>query len=308
MAKTEVAIFNPSSNVPTFARKQEASALAKALSGGGNTGKRISVKGGVFRLYDSGKEVTAIDDRFLDVVIVNAAPKIARTYYAGTYVEGTVSAPDCWSPDGDKPDASSKNVQATACATCPQNAKGSGQGDSRACRFSQRVAVVLANDVEGDVMQLSLAATSIFGKEEGDKRPLQAYARWLAAQGIDPSTLVTRLQFDTSAATPKLFFKAMRWLSQEEYETCQAQGKSPDAIQAVTMTVAQMDGVRNEAANTGPSMLSSDGAPRQAPKPQAEEEEETAAPAVRKASTAKAGGAVKGSSLAATVAAWDTDD
>jgi len=66
------------------------------------------------------------------------------------------------------------------------NVKGSGQGESKACRFSQRLAVVFANDIGGDVMQLQLAATSIFGKEEGDKRPLQAYARYLAAQNVQP--------------------------------------------------------------------------------------------------------------------------
>jgi hypothetical protein len=37
----------------------------------------------------------------------------------------------------------------------------------------------LANDMEGDVLQLTLPAKSIFGKEEGDNRPLQAYARFL---------------------------------------------------------------------------------------------------------------------------------
>jgi len=214
----ELANFN-ATQAPSFARKGELSTLAKSLAGGGvgGGGKRISIKGGVFRLMADGKEITSIDDRHLDVVIVNAAPKISRTYYAGTYEEGNTSAPNCWSADGETPDASIDEPQASNCASCPMNVKGSGQGDSKACRFSQRLAVVLANDVGGDVMQLTLAATSIFGKEEGDKRPLQAYARYLAAQNINPETLVTRLRFDTKAAVPKLFFQPLRWLEDEEY-------------------------------------------------------------------------------------------
>ena len=236
---SELTTFNPS-KLPAFAKSAELSSLAKSLAGGvGSSTKRISTKGGVFRLVAGGKEVASIEDRHLDVVIVQAAPKISRTFYAGTYEEGATSAPNCWSADGDKPDASIDEPQSDSCATCPQNAKGSGQGDSRACRFSQRLAVVLANDVDGDVMQLTLAATSIFGKEDGDKRPLQAYARYLAAQSINPETLVTRLRFDTKAAVPKLFFQPQRWLTDDEYEVCAKKGQSTEAKQAITMSVSK---------------------------------------------------------------------
>lgn len=235
----EIAKFNPA-QTPAFARKGELSTLAKSLAGGaGVSSKRISIKGGVFRLMADGKEITSIDDRHLDVVIVNAAPKISRMYYEGQYVEGETKAPDCWSADGEKPDASVESPQASDCASCPMNVKGSGQGDSKACRFSQRLAVVLANDIGGDVMQLQLAATSIFGKEEGDKRPLQAYARYLAAQNINPETLVTRLRFDTKAAVPKLFFQPVRWLEDDEYAVAIEKGQSADAKSAITMSVSK---------------------------------------------------------------------
>lgn len=244
----QVTVFNPA-QLPAFARKGELSATAKALAGGaGQSGKRISVKGGVFRLIADGKEVTAIDERYLDVVVVNAAPKVSRTYYEGTFDDANPTPPVCWSQEGDKPDPSSKTPQSPNCANCPQNIKGSGQGDSRACRFSQRLAVVLANDVEGDVMQLSLAATSLFGKAEGENRPLQDYARFLTAQGIDPTMLVTRLKFDTKVATPKLFFKPMRWLTDEEFAITSAKGQSPEALKAITMTVSAMDNVQPVAA------------------------------------------------------------
>jgi hypothetical protein len=291
----ELANFN-ATQAPAFARKAELSSLAKSLAGGGvgGGGKRISIKGGVFRLMADGKEITSIDDRHLDVVIVNAASKISRTYYAGTYEEGNTSAPNCWSADGETPDASIDEPQASNCASCPMNVKGSGQGESKACRFSQRLAVVLANDIQGDVMQLTLAATSIFGKEEGDKRPLQAYARYLAAQNINPETLVTRLRFDTKAAVPKLFFQPLRWLEDDEYAVAVEKGASTPAKNAVTMSVAKKADV--------PQL---EGAK---PKAKAEEAESFDEPEKRKPATkATAVPQKKASSLASTVDEWDDE-
>jgi hypothetical protein len=226
---SNVALFNPA-QVPAFARKAEMSDIAKALAGGGASGKRVSIKGGVFRLISDGKEIAAVDERFLDVVIVKAAPKVARVFYAAKYdKDATAAKPDCQSNDGDTPDSNSKNKQSDTCAACPQNVAGSGTGNTRACRYQQRLAVVLANNIEGDVMQLSLPATSIFGKDEGDNRPLQAYARWLVAQGVDPSTVVTRMKFDTASESPKLFFKAMRWLTDDEFAEATKQGDTAEA-------------------------------------------------------------------------------
>ncbi len=238
----QVAVFNPG-QLPAHLRSVGISETAKALAGGGATGKRLSIKGGVFRLIVDGKEIAAIDERYLDVVIVAAAPKVSRTFYIKQYDADAPAGPDCFSQDGDFPDPTSKAKQAQSCAACPQNVKGSGQGDSRACRYSQRTAIVLANDIEGDVMQLSIPALSLFGKAEGENRPLQEYARWLTAQGIDPTMLVTRLKFDTKSESPKLFFKAMRWLEQDEFDICREAGQSEDAKKAINMTPAAMDGV-----------------------------------------------------------------
>ena len=296
----DLANFNPN-QTPAFARKGELSALAKSLTGGtgGGGGKRISIKGGVFRLMADGKEITSIDDRHLDVIIVNAAPKISRTYYEGQYVEGETKGPDCWSADGEKPDASIEEPTANDCASCPMNVKGSGQGESKACRFSQRLAVVLANDMSGDVMQLQLAATSIFGKEEGEKRPLQAYARYLAAQNINPETLVTRLRFDTKAAVPKLFFQPVRWLEDDEYAIAVDKGQSPSAKMAVTMSVPKPADKAPQLEGTKPTIKA---------EPKAEADDEVDEPEKRKpAVKPSAVPAKKTSSLAATVEEWDDE-
>jgi hypothetical protein len=323
---SNVALFG-GSNLPAFAKNAELSDMAKALAGGGgNSGKRISIKGGVFRLMSDGKEVAAIDERYLDIVIVKAASKVARVFYAAKYDGETAGAPECWSSDGDTPDKSVKAPQGDTCAGCPQNIAGSGNGDSRACRYQQRLAVVLANDIEGSVMQLPLPATSIFGKEDGENRPLQAYARWLAAQTVNPNMVVTRMKFDTKAESPKLHFKAMRWLTEDEYATVGDQGETPDALKAVTMSVAQVDKVQTPLALEGqapkakakpaPVVEEDDEPPAPAPKaakkakaapaPVAEDEDE-AEPEVRKAE--KKPNAVPGKkSLADVVGGWDDED
>jgi hypothetical protein len=282
---SNVSLFNPS-KVPAFARNAELSATTLALTGGaGPSGiKRVSIKGGVFRLMASGKEVAAIDERFLDVIIVKAAPKISRIFYAGSYdKDAAAAAPDCTSADGEKPDAGVKNKQSANCAQCPQNISGSGNGNSRACRYQQRLAVVLAENPEGDVLQVTLPATSIFGKEDGGKRPLQAYARYMAAQTppVNLDTIVTRMKFDTKAESPKLVFEAARWLTDDEYAAAQEQSTSDDAAKAVSATPAALDGVPV-------APLAIEGK-RPAPQPAVENEEEEAAPApVAKKAKAKA--------------------
>ena len=241
-------MFNPS-NVPAFAKNAVLSATTLALAGGASSGggmKRVSIKGGVFRLLSNGKEIASIDERHLDVIVVKAAPKVSRIFYAGSYdKDAAAAAPDCTSADGEKPDANVKNKQASNCSTCPQNIAGSGNGQSRACRYQQRLAVVLANNPEGDVLQVTLPATSIFGKEDGEKRPLQAYARYMAAQTppVNLDAIVTRMKFDTQAESPKIVFAPVRWLTDAEYETAQNQANSKDAEKAVAVTPAFADGV-----------------------------------------------------------------
>jgi len=322
---SNVSLFNPS-QVPAFARNNELSDTAKALTGGGaGSGiKRISIKGGVFRLVASGKEVAAIDERHLDVIIVKAAPKVSRVFYMAKYDADNPAGPDCWSNDGEKPDASIDSPQSITCMSCPQNIAGSGNGNSRACRYQQRLAVVLENNPDGDVLQLTLPATSVFGKEEGDKRPLQAFARYLAVQSppINPEQIVTRMRFDTKAESPKLFFQPMRWLTDDEYAIVQRQATTADAQRAVVMTVAAADGLPKSIppalAGKPPAVQSQDedsGEEEAAPaaKPKAKKSKvEVAAdddsePEVRKETTKPSAVPEKKSKLADIVADWDDE-
>ena len=233
--------------LPSYLKELELDDATKALMGGSGGGgvKRISIKGGVWRMMVNGKEIAKNEDRSMNVVIAAAAPKVSRTFYLKQYSEGgEVTAPDCWSADGEVPDAKAQNPQAKRCVDCPQNVKGSGQGDSRACRYSQRLAVVLANDVKGDVFQLTLPAASIFGEGAPGKWPLQTYAKMIGSKGIPITAVVTEMRFDTDSATPKLTFKPVRVLESAEHQVVIEQGKSDAAKKAITMTVAEADGAK----------------------------------------------------------------
>jgi hypothetical protein len=307
---SNVTLFNPAQAPAHVRARTELSTMAKALGGGGASGgKRISIKGGVFRLYHGGKEIAAIEDRFLDVVIVNAAPHIGRVWFAKSY-DGEATAPDCWSADGTTPSSDSSNKQAESCATCPKNIAGSGQGNSRACRYQQRLAVVLPNDIGGDVLALQVPATSIWDKDaKGDDRPLQAYARYLGAQKIEPSDVVTRIKFDTKSESPKMFFKATAWVDGDDLPLIEVQSKSDDAIKAITMSFS-----KNEAAAPAPLAIG----PRPERKVEAKaeaksaklesliaDEEQAEEPVVRKEEKKASAVPAKKSSLMAMVDDWE---
>jgi hypothetical protein len=185
----------------------------------------------------------------MNVVIIKAAPKVSRIYYAGSYTEGEAVSPTCWSSDSQRPDEKVKDKQAATCLTCPQNIKGSGQGDSRACRYQQRLAVVVDGEVDkGEVYQLVLPPTSVFGDGEKGKHPLQAYARHLKSHDTPITGVVTEMRFDTASPTPKLVFKPVRPVTEDEFNRIQELKDSSEAIAAITLTVAQTDGVKDKPA------------------------------------------------------------
>jgi len=213
--------------------------------GGGSLNRRISIKGGVFREIINGKEVRASEDRAMNVVLVNAAP-ISRMFFAGTYTEGEVSKPTCWSSDTQTPDPKvpQEQRQSARCMDCKQNVRGSGQGEGRACRFQQRIAVALDGSLDrGEVYQLTLPSTSVFGDGDKNKLPLQAYGRHLKAHNTHAISIVTEMRFDTSSPTPKLVFKAVRPLEENELKSVLELRDHPDTIKAITLNVSQMDGV-----------------------------------------------------------------
>tara|TARA_R110000822_G_scaffold152384_2_gene291711 strand:+ start:175 stop:1095 length:921 start_codon:yes stop_codon:yes gene_type:complete len=214
-------------------------------SGGKKQGgtNRLSIRGGVFRKVVNGQEVGELEARAINIVIVKTSP-ISRMYYDAQYTAGASNPPSCWSassadgtPSGDVP---SDTRQSSSCFDCPQNIKGSGQGQSRACRYQQRVAIMLT-DSDGKlksnaVYQLSLPATSIFGDDK-KKMGLQTYARLIDAQRAPLASIVTELRFDTDSSTPKLCFKPVRVLAEDEIGMAVEAQKDEGTLKLVTLSV-----------------------------------------------------------------------
>ena len=272
---SDVTIFQNSA-IPDYLRDVGVSDLTKSLlsnSGGGSGNKRISLRGKKFRLVVDGEELSTLKSESLDVVIVNATKDISRTFYSKAYdPKADAVPPDCWSKDGVAPDATANAPQATKCDGCPQNIKGSGQGTSRACRFSKRLAIALADDLEGGVYQLTLPSASIFGDGEKNQMPFNKFVKYVGSQGYSIDTLVTTMSFDEDSDSPRVYFDAKRFLNKDEHTVTTKLGKSPEAINAITMTVAQSDHV------SAPAIA--------APKPKlvaVPTEEEEVEPTIRKA-------------------------
>lgn len=221
--------------------------LAVAGGAGGGNNKRISIKGSVFRKFVGGKEVASIEDRFMNVIFVKMAHDPSRTWYEKAFKEGEKVSPSCWSSDSKTPDADVENAPASSCNECPNSVKGSGNnGQGTACRLSWRTAVVLPSDPAGDVMQLVLPATSAFGKEDNGKYPFRPYIQMLANNNVSAGRVVTKMQFDTKATAPKVFFSPAGAVDPDMYDTIKAQGKSAAAESAVKLTVYKQDSAGEE--------------------------------------------------------------
>lgn len=214
-----------------------------AVAGGNRQGnKRISIKGGVFRKYAGGKEIGAIEDRHMNVIIVKMAHKASRMFYDKGYKEGEKVSPACWSSDSEHPDSEVKTPAASNCQSCPNSAKGSGDnGIGAKCKLSWRTAVVLPNDPAGDVMQLVLPATSAFGKEDSGRWPFRPYIQHLASHNVSAGRVVTKMAFDTKSPTPKVLFSPVGAVPDADLEIIARQAKSKDAEQAIKLNVYQVD-------------------------------------------------------------------
>jgi hypothetical protein len=146
-----------------------------------------------------------------------------------------------------------------------------------------------------EVYQVILPATSVFGDGDKGKLPLQAYARHLKAHGVPIAGVITEMRFDTSVPTPKLVFKPLRQISEDEFGVVREMRDSVEAEDAIKMKVAPP---RAERAAPAPKAVKA-----AAPVAVEAEEDEPAPKKVVK----KADQPPKGNSLDALVAGWDDE-
>ena len=241
---SNISIFQQQNSVATT---REVSELSKALadSGGGSTSRRITMSKGVFRRIVNGKEAGKVKDGFINVIVINALPKVSRQFYATAFdPDAAPTLPDCWSNLGDVPDPKAANAQSTNCATCPQNIDGSGtNGKGRACRFNRRIAVLLENDMSGDIYQFNIPAKSLFGKGVGNTHPFESYTKFLPANGESIDRIITQISFDENETADVLKFTPVRHLTDEEIDVVEAAQATQESKRVIQLTVAQQDGV-----------------------------------------------------------------
>jgi hypothetical protein len=226
-------------STPDFLQSAGMSDLTKQLAGNKSGVKRIVPKNGIFRKVVGGEEMGKLKGD-LNAVIVNASPAVSRIFYSKPWSpDSEPTAPDCFSNDGRTPDAQSANRQADRCDTCPMNIKGSGQGQSKACRYSRRLAVMLEDDfgtaLEGEVYQINLASKSLFGESGSDRAwTIENYIDWF----------VTQLSFNEDNDNQSLLFSPVRHITREEFAvTSKAAGKE-EVKRLVIMTPYQADTAR----------------------------------------------------------------
>jgi hypothetical protein len=300
---SNIALLNQ--DLPDFLQTAGVSDLTKNLAG--RTGvKRIVPKNGIFRKVVGGEEMGKVKGD-LEVVVINASPKVGRIFYVKQWTpEAEPTAPDCFSNDGNVPDAGSANAQSDRCDTCDQNIKGSGMGNSKACRYTRRIAVNLVEDfgtsLEGSVYQMNLASKSLFGDSVGDNtHPFESYTKYLANNGKSLDYVVTQLSFNEDNDNQSILFTPVRFINKDQYAVTSKAAGLPETQKMVIMTPYQAD-------MSGRAKLEAPKAEAAKPTASAPEAEAEEAPKKRESKKAAEVTPTAKKSLASVAAAWSTDE
>lgn len=243
MAATEIVLFKDVAKLPGFVKEYDGPSNVEGRS----KVNQLSLMGKVWRTIINGKEtaLTKVDNdgdkvpvQVIRLIVVQANKARSRAYYGGDFDPKKPTAPDCWSSDGETPDESVPEKQASRCAKCKQSQKGSKinpktKKETTACATFKRLAVVpegllqLETDEERKQMppmMLKLPQTSVWDAN-ADEQGAKGWFAWdqftdmLRQKGV-PHTgmVVTKAKFDPEPAHPKVLFSAERFLSKAEYE------------------------------------------------------------------------------------------
>lgn len=297
---SNIAIINQ--DLPDFLQEAGVSALTKQLAG--NSGvARIVPKNGIFRKV-VGKEEMGKVKGAINAVIVSASPHVGRIFYMKQWTpDAEPTAPDCFSNDGQTPDPKAENPQSDRCDSCSQNVKGSGMGNSKACRYSRRLAMVLEEDfgtsLQGRVYQMNLASKSLFGDMVGDNaHPFENYAKYLANNGKSLDYVVTQISFNEENDNQSVLFTPMRHINRGEFDVTKSLGSKPEVQKMVIMTPYQAD-------MTGRQLAAPEA---KAAKVEAEPEVKVSEPVKRPSTKAEAPAATPKKELKDVLKAWGDEE
>lgn len=294
----EMTIFKDGSKAVAKTGERKLTKLGQTLASQ-NSVRRIQANtNGTFKRIVGGEQIGKPLRGELNVIIINALPNVSRVYYTKDYdPDAKPTLPDCWSNAGDIPEKQAKNKQNSRCADCEQNIAGSGKGESRACRYQRRVAVLVEGDSTGDIYQINIPARSLFGKGNGNVHSFESYVRYLTANGESPDTVVTNISFNDNADTMELQFSPMRQVTDDEYEQVVAAQAKPEAENYIKLTVAEADGVTKQP----------NGAKKESSDEEIDEEDDIKEPKKRSKKESKKE-EVESKDLADVVSQWSDED
>jgi hypothetical protein len=126
--------------------------------------------------------------------------------------------------------------------------------------------VLLDGDLEGDIYTLKLPAMSIFGDPKAETNmSLEAYTRFLDKFQASMTSVVTEAKFDINSSTPKITFKPLRPLTDDEWKTAIQRGESDESKERVAIpSYGSMGGEPAPASAAAPKPAP---APAPAPRP-----------------------------------------
>jgi hypothetical protein len=261
-----------SSNLPAFLRGEAAAASELTANVGTGSFGVLSIKGKNFTLSKGGERTKLMNPNdpdevatSINVVIIKANPNLSKVWYAKGYTEGSDAKPDCYSNDGIAPDASVEKPVAKKCAICPNNQWGSKVGDNggkgKACQDSRRLAVANVDHIDEPLLLRVPAATL---------KPLAEYGAALAKRNVPYSAVLTKIGFDPDAPSPKLTFKPVSYLEEDQFHKVKEMSDS-DLVASILGKVgaSAIDDVELEAAAPAPAPVAKVEAPKPAAKPAA---------------------------------------
>jgi hypothetical protein len=238
-------LANIKSNLPAeIADVFDANELAGDLYDGIQAGFAVvSIRGSRWRISKGGDTEPVLNAEgepvaSLECVIVKASRNVSKIFYLEAYAEGDAEAPDCWSVDGVTPDAGSGKPQSTTCATCKQNVWGSkitpAGKKTKACGDNRRIAVVPL----GDILNKKYDGAMLLRVPAASLADLALYGKGMAGKGFPYNAVGTKMGFDLEASFPKLTFRPVRPLTEEQLTQVAEISRTPQ-VQAILEVAAE---------------------------------------------------------------------
>jgi len=164
---------------------------------------RTTFGGAFVPLSGEGKPSTSVQ------AVVTDEGVLSRSYYNS---DGKLL---CWATDSTTPDKEVllDNRQSSRCVDCAQNIGGGTSQRGKPCKFF--TTITLVEEESKIVCSLRIGGASLFAKAIS-KMTLYQYRDYLRGNGEKLDTILTEVYFFKFNGFPKIYFKPVRPLSEEE--------------------------------------------------------------------------------------------